>query len=339
MRWTLALALVGLSACAPADADEVLLGFGSYRFGGAVAEIRAADPTLEEREAGGDLIVLYSSSPTMIGGVGMHPVLSFRRDRLNRVTLMARGGVQAYEQCMAVYERVVGEVERRYGPLSAGPGLREYGAPTFERTTSGGSHIRAYAAHNFQEAYASRLGGGWIEATARVGNHPDAPPGLLGCEIEVDMRQEAPQPLIVRAPPTVSELAAARIIESPPWSEAPSSDDFELTLPSTPQDEPIEVDVQLDCIVIAGGSLNCRVAEERPMAMHFGEFALRLSQNYRIAEQVYGESTLGKRVRVPIRLTLGAPPPGLSDTSASTTGLSVPAGESARDSSNDASMS
>lgn len=309
MRWTWLLALLALSGCARANADEALLGFGPYQFGDTVAQVRAVDPALEQRESGIDLTVLYGSSPTMIGGVEMHPVLSFRRDGLNRVTLITRGGVQSNEQCTRVYEHVIAEIERRYGALSGGPGLREYGVPTVERASSGGSRFRTYVMHDFEETYANRGGAGWIEATGRVGNHPDAPPGLLGCEIEVDLRQAAPQRLVARTPPTVGEIAAAREIESPPWLETPTSDDFEHTLPSVPQDVQLNIDVRLDCLIIVGGELNCRVADERPANLHFGEFALRLSQRYRIAERLYGENTLGKRVRVPVRLTIGAPPP------------------------------
>jgi TonB family protein len=77
----------------------------------------------------------------------------------------------------------------------------------------------------------------------------------------------------------------------------------------------VQVDVDLDCLVIEEGRLNCAVAEERPPGQLYGEFARRLSHAYRIDSRVNGERTIGRRVRVPIEVTLSGPddaPPGQS---------------------------
>ncbi|MEQ1818740.1 MAG: hypothetical protein ABL871_09020 [Terricaulis sp.] len=59
--------------------------------------------------------------------------------------------------------------------------------------------------------------------------------------------------------------------------------------------------VVLDCLVGAGGDLDCAVQSEQPRHFGFGDAALRLSGYFRVAPQtIGGQATAGGRIRVPV---------------------------------------
>ena len=285
-------------------------GFGSYRFGMTVADARAVDPALQEREGGGlGYARLQTSNGAQLGSFTFPVYLHFREDRLSRIVMEAAGSVQSRDQCAAIFARVLTSLEESYGALTGAPAPSEYGNQLPVRTSARGSIVRSYEFGQQQLSHANQRGQHWLELVGYVGPHPRLPAGALFCKITVDIRERGPLPLSQLTPPSPEQLAAARPVETS-WEEQPNSDVFEMTLPQYAPEGRIEVSVELDCLVIEGGRLNCVVVSERPLNQFFGEFALRLSNNFRARLVSDGQSILGGRARVPVTLTLngrGAP--------------------------------
>jgi TonB family protein len=289
------------------QAATPLDGYGSYHFGMSVAQARAADPTLQDREGSGHgLTLLQAPNRVTFGEIGLPVHLNFRNDRLNHIVFDGGGVVHTHDECAEIFSGVIASLEQTYGALAGPPGPSEYGTPLPARTTARGSVLRAYQYGGEQITHANRRGQGWIEAVAHSALYPGVPAGSLGCEITIDLREHGPAAAPALTPPSSAQLAAARPIDAT-WREQPDSDAFEMTVPQYLPHGRIEVNVGLDCLVIADGRLNCVVADERPPGQFFGEFALRLSRNYRAQAAVGGEPTLGRRVHVPITLTLSGP--------------------------------
>lgn len=309
MRWVCILAVaLSFAPTMSVAQTESLPVYGGFRFGMTVGQALAVNPGLQPQSfGGGTLTLLQGGSPAIIGGLSFSPLLAFRSGRLSTVTFRARGLVRNGAQCDDALVRVVSALETSVGALSGPPALNEYSAPRATRNTSGGSTVRLYEFQAFQHSngFANQRGPGWVSVTSRAAPSARAPAGALLCEVDLEFREAAPpifEPLQI---PSAEELTQARLIERPTWRQRASSDEFELTLPPLRTSGRIEVAVQLDCLVITGGLLNCVIAEEFPPGRWFGEFALRISRFYRIDETVRGEPTLGRRVRLPVEVTLG----------------------------------
>jgi TonB family protein len=232
--------------------------------------------------------------------------LNFRNGRLNRIIFDAGGIVDDAAQCSAIFDSVIESLEARFGAFTGAAAPNEYGTPLPVRTTAHGSTIRSYRHGPEQGSHANRRIGGWIDAVAHAGPYPGVPRGTLLCEITVDLRPQAPPLFVSLTPPTPAELAAARPMQ-PVWREQPDSDTFEMAMPQYTSQGRVDVSVDLDCLVIAEERLNCAVAQESPPGRFYGEFALRLSRHFRIEPVVDGEPSLGRRVRVPVTVTLMGP--------------------------------
>jgi TonB family protein len=90
-----------------------------------------------------------------------------------------------------------------------------------------------------------------------------------------------------------------------PWERRPSALEFTDYLPSRVFDRRINGEAVVDCIVNAERELDCQVVSESPSGEGFGRAALQFAGRYRIAPQMpTGESTIGGRVRIPIRLNV-----------------------------------
>lgn len=63
--------------------------------------------------------------------------------------------------------------------------------------------------------------------------------------------------------------------------------------------------VILDCAVRDDFSLRCRVESETPRGQGYGRAALRIAREFRMAPETDdGESTVGARIRVPVRFDI-----------------------------------
>ncbi len=61
----------------------------------------------------------------------------------------------------------------------------------------------------------------------------------------------------------------------------------------------------LECAVLSDGRLDCTVVSEDPAALGFGDAALNLSREFRMAARTSnGRSTTGGRVRIPIAFSM-----------------------------------
>lgn len=308
MRWGwIVLALACSAPISSTAQTESPPAYGGFRFGMTVDQALAVNSGLQQVPmVGGDLTLLRGGSRFSIAGLSFSSLLAFRGGHLSTVVFQTGGAVQSGSQCTDALTPVVSTIESTVGALSGAAALNEYGVPESTQQTSLGSILRVYEFETLQHTlgFANQNGPGWISATSRAAPSDRVPPGALLCEVELEFRETAPPTFEVLQTPSAEELAKAALIERPTWRQQSSSDDTELTLPKLRTNSRIDVSVQLDCLVIAGGSLNCVVVEESPPGQWFGEFGLRMSRFYRINETVRGEPTVGRRVRLPIKVTL-----------------------------------
>jgi TonB family protein len=300
----LALSVTAASAVAPAGAQTAPLP-APYRFGMTQDEARAVDP---EIQAPSSPMALRSRRELSIGGFTFRPRLYFRGEGLSRVVYGAVGRVSQGGQCAAAHARVIAALEQDIGPFNGGPGANEYGAALYTRSTAADSQSRAYLLDGSDVLFvtANRNAPGASSVNARFGPYPSATGERAdACEITIEMRP-SPAPVYTRlTPPTAQQLAAADVVDVREWEARHTGDDTEQTLPErADQAAPVQMQVDLDCLVIEAGALNCAIARESPSGQHYGEAALRLSQRYRAPLQVNGASTLGARVSLPIRVGL-----------------------------------
>jgi protein TonB len=115
----------------------------------------------------------------------------------------------------------------------------------------------------------------------------------------------------VLAGPAVAE-APDGYVQKPVWTQKPSITDFSKAVSrskaSTPVALGVSIAVSVDCIVAGDGSLDaCEVVSETPAGCGGADAALRLTPKFRMETRAAdGDSTVGRRVRVPIRLISGA---------------------------------
>lgn len=89
------------------------------------------------------------------------------------------------------------------------------------------------------------------------------------------------------------------------WQERPTAQHFARYFPPRALEASVSGAAMLSCLVNAHRELECVVESETPAGYGFGEAALRLSENFRLAPQTaYGQDTIGGRVRVPIRMNV-----------------------------------
>jgi TonB family protein len=266
---------------------------------------------LRRSNVGGDLSAVDGPASLEIGEIRFAPHLQFRSGRLRRITLGASGEVQNAEQCSGLFQKVVAATEPSVGVFAGAAADAEYGAPLDGQETPRGSRLRFYSfpKADVVRGHTNWRGQGFVEATSRYGAHPRAPAASRRCVIELTF-EDTPYP--VRAtlmPPSTEQLERAAPISAPIWTERPNSRSYERTFPVTALEHGVSGRVELDCLVIEAGALNCAVAHEEPEDWYFGEAALRLSRDYRIA--LDGRATLGRRVRIAVPFNTG-PPPGQS---------------------------
>jgi TonB family protein len=94
-------------------------------------------------------------------------------------------------------------------------------------------------------------------------------------------------------------------LPDPLWIARPNAQSFARYYPRDALESEIDGQAVLDCLVLEGGVLNCRVAHEAPAERGFGVAALMIAQDFRVERSVDGTPALGRRVRVPIRFNVG----------------------------------
>lgn len=106
-------------------------------------------------------------------------------------------------------------------------------------------------------------------------------------------------------PPTPTPTPTPTGISRVSWIERPNAAEFERYYPLRAYALELEGDVSLDCLVNSEGRLDCDIASEDPTDFGFGEAALALSRNFRMAPMtVDGMPTAGGRyrLRIPFRI-------------------------------------
>jgi TonB family protein len=90
-------------------------------------------------------------------------------------------------------------------------------------------------------------------------------------------------------------------LTKPVWLEKPDGLSFERLYPPAAVAQKIDGKVLLGCTVLPGGRLSCAVKNEAPIGMGFGDAALAMYPEFKMAAQDNeGKSTTGRPVNVPI---------------------------------------
>lgn len=95
-------------------------------------------------------------------------------------------------------------------------------------------------------------------------------------------------------------------LTKPVWLEKPNGLSFERFYPAAAVAQKINGKVVLGCTVLRDGYLNCAVKSEAPAGMGFGNAALGMYPEFRMApKDGEGKNTAGRAVNVPIMFKIG----------------------------------
>lgn len=314
--FTCAIVLAAILAAGAAHGqDRGLSGWDAIRFGMSEQEVVAATPGVSWRRQafGSSLVILRGPGAFPVGGIDLAPSVAIRYDRVEKLTLAAFGRVATAEQCASVLERIVVGLEETIGVFDGAPAPWEFGEQRGLRRTEAGSELRFYGEGGRQSGHANWRGNAFADAKAAFEpNHErlNAP----GCEIEVTL-SERPLPVFTSVqPPTAEQLANAELIRAPEWDQEPDSVDYERSLPDSEYNG--RIDVALDCLVLDEGYVNCLLSEDESADAYVRQTALNLARYYRLAPALRA-SSVGKRVRIPIEVTVGSPPSDAVNTAPS----------------------
>lgn len=299
-------ALMTASSSASAQTNAAF-DFGRFHFGMAPAEFAKveASPSWQTRSLGGDTTVITSTDPIVVGLQEFWPAFSFRSNHLTKIVFERIEQVAAHRDCAGLLQPVLGELETTIGVFDGAPEPNEFGPLQSAQTTPTGSAVRTYDYDADGVSMSDATHTGAFFATVNAFSFSQAS-GEIRCDLTITMRPAAPPPVLDMAPPTDEALAAATEIE-PDWSEQPDSDAYEMSVPPIAILDGVSGIATLECLVVAGGRVNCRVIEERPTGKHFGDAALALSRFYQTPTEVGGVPTFGKRVAIYLRFNAGAP--------------------------------
>lgn len=244
MRWGWICALALVAAPVAVAQQNAAEGAGPFRLGMTLEEARIIDPTLRSGSMG-----LFRGERThTIGGFSFRPALSLSNSAVSMILYSTAGRVRDAAQCREALYNLVAALERQ-ALLSGVAGPSEYGEPSAQRATPRGSQLRFYtfAEDGAELGYANTRAGGWFEATSEYALRESI--NAYVCELEIELRPRALPENVAQAPPPAAALANARLIERPQWATRYTSNDLEMVLPRFSPDEPIQVEVALDCLV------------------------------------------------------------------------------------------
>jgi len=113
---------------------------------------------------------------------------------------------------------------------------------------------------------------------------------------------QLPVPVATDPPPA----AASPELSSFDWLERPNWADFDRNYPRGARRERVSGRVSLDCLITVDGSLDCTVASEDPAGYGFAAASLVVAREFKAPPRTAnGRETIGSRVRVPFRWSLG----------------------------------
>lgn len=307
-RFSTILAAALLCAAPAAAQESASIGFGPYRLGMSPDEARTAAevPGWSLQQQAGDSISLRANGPVMIGALVFVPVLSFDGAELTRIQILTAEREVTSARCDQLTDQVVAILERD-GALTGERAVNEPETANEQRVTRGGSNVRVYARENGgRSSFANRARDGYAEINARFGAIFPQAPNVRVCAIEALISGAEPVDVaaLQSSAPTEAELEQAMLIEQARWIERPNAQTFARHYPVLALESGVGGTVDLDCLVADDGRLRCRVVAEDPARLGFGPAALAIAQDFRMAAEVDGESTAGKRVRVPIRFNV-----------------------------------
>lgn len=307
MRLLVVMVATAALASSALAQDSTPFDFGRFHFGMTPAEFGrvAPGPSWQTRHFGDDLIVVGSSDPISIGLQDFWPAFGFRNGHLTKIVFETVAQVAAHSDCAARLQPVLGELETTIGVFNGPPEPDEFGPLQSTQSTPNGSEVRNYNYDADGVAISAANYSGAFFASVNAFSFRQAS-GEIRCDLTIHLRPSGPPPALDMAAPTNTELAAATEIE-PDWVKQPDSDAYEMSVPPIATLDGVSGIATLDCLIVAGGRVNCRVIEERPSGKHFGDAALALSRYYQAPRTEGGVPTLGKRVAIYLRFDAGAP--------------------------------
>lgn len=246
-----------------------------------------------------------------IGGTAFHVALEFTYDRLTAVHLGAPLTVADAPACKARMLRTLNALEVAGPFVGARAGMEPDSAPV-EARTERGSVIRGYAANDTGSTgvFANRPGSIYTEVSsgfsAEPSTQPDARPSG-SCVVMVDFADERPLPMPAIDAPSAEELEAAPMATGVTFIEQPDGQSYARVYPPAAIRNGVEGRAMLECLVGETGYLRCAVTEDSPEGAGFGDAALRVSTEFRVAPtQADGAPTAGRRLRRTIVFRLGS---------------------------------
>ncbi len=300
-----ALAIGSFAAAQPAPAGPI-----PYQLGMNQAAVQANTASGWTQQPGdGPSVTLTGGPRTPIGGQTFSPSLTFANGRLTRAALLAVIPSPDQQTCTDATTAVVAALESG-GPLAGAAAPWEQGTLTTSVNAGSSSVVRYYTnAAGGVVGYANRRGPAYLEMLSGFGAlaaQPGAAP-TQSCLILVSLQAD-PFPALVphwqRGAPSEADIARAELLEHPQWAERPETDDFQRAYPAVAMDRNLEGHATLDCLVQGNGSLKCRVSDETPAGLGFGQAAVDLSHAFRAEPTVNGVRSAGKHVHVPITFQL-----------------------------------
>lgn len=304
-----ALAIGSVAAAQPAPSASNS-GPIPYSLGMTQAGVQASAPTQWTQQPGDGTSVTLNGGPrTPIGGQTFSPSLTFANGHLIRVALLAIIASPDQQTCIDATTSVVGALETG-GPLAGAAAPWEQGVLASTVNAGASSVIRFYTnANGGLVAYANRRGPAYLEVLSGFGAiaaQQGATP-TQSCLVLVSLSAD-PFPALVphweRGAPSEADIARAQLLEHPQWTARPGADDFQRSYPAVAIDRNLEGHVTLDCLVQGNGSLKCRVSDETPAGLGFGQAAIDIARAFRAAPTVDGVRSAGKHVHVPITFRL-----------------------------------
>lgn len=285
----------------PAQVDS----FGGYFLGMTRAEAEAANPgrwgeivarPLNAPESEGTPIGETAAPNIAFGGRIFSTRLVFRDDQL-RVMRFEHPRRVRQGQCPGIFRDVLHKLEEELGPLAgSAPSWEMGGEAGREQRTNAGSRYRVYQ-QLAGRAWSARANGG--ENYRIRMNSVHIPPGSFGvCITTIEIRDDyGVGPVFTpEEPPSLEALAAAPLSERTESVTLPGFENIQSLMPRFAFDNSIFGGARMECLVRDDRSYWCRVMEETPPGLGFGQSALASIQFVRAAPEAEGGAPTGSRV-------------------------------------------